>query len=129
MGLAAEHLHCIWRLPEGDSEYSTRLRLMKTFVTKRRDRSWATMEKSRSQGRRNEQPVWQRRFWEHTVRDDEDYRHHCDYIHYNPVKHGLCPAPRDWPYSSFHRFVQEGRYELGWGSNQPPEFPEGIGNE
>ena len=127
--LLPEHLHCIWQLPDGDADYSTRWRLIKTFVTKHRKVSWGTWAKSDSKKRRKEQTLWQRRFWEHTLRNDEDYCRHCDYIHFNPVKHGLCLAPREWPYSSFHRFVKEGRYELGWGSNEIPDCREGIGNE
>lgn len=127
--LLPEHLHCIWQLPEGDSNYSARWRFIKTFVTKHRDESWGIVEKSDSRKKRQEQTLWQRRFWEHTIRDDEDYRRHCDYIHYNPVKHGLCMGPREWPYSSFHRFVKEGRCELGWGSNENLDWTDGIGNE
>ncbi len=127
--LLAEHLHCIWRLPEGDADYSTRWRLIKTFVTKHRDVSWMLPRKNDSREKRREQTLWYRRFWEHTIRDDEDYRRHCDYIHYNPVRHGLCVAPKHWPYSSFHRFVKEGRYELDWGDNESPRCFEGIGNE
>ena len=127
--LLPEHLHCIWRLPEGDADYSTRWRLIKTFVTKHRDNSWVLPRKNDSRKKRQEQTLWHRRYWEHTIRDDEDYRRHCDYIHYNPVKHGLCPAPKLWPYSSFHRFVKEGRYELNWGGNECPGSFEGIGNE
>jgi REP-associated tyrosine transposase len=127
--LLPEHLHCIWQLPEGDSDYSTRWRLIKTFVRKHGEECWRTTEKSASRKARHEQALWQRRFWEHTIPDDEDYRRHCDYIHYNPVKHGLCLAPRNWPYSSFHRFVKEGRYESNWGNSESPEFPEGIGKE
>jgi putative transposase len=93
--LLPEHLHCIWQLPEGDSDYSTRWRLVRTFVTKHRHDSWMTTKKNNSRRKREEQTLWQRRFWEHTIRDDEDYRRHCDYIHYNPVKHGLCLAPRN----------------------------------
>ena len=127
--LLPEHLHCIWQLPDGDSDYSTRWRLIKTFVTKRSKESWGRLGRSESRKTRKEQTLWQRRFWEHTIRDDEDFRRHCDYIHFNPVKHGLCLAPREWPYSSFHRFVKEGRYELGWGGNENPDCTEGIGNE
>jgi len=127
--LLPEHLHCIWQLPEGDSDYSARWRLIKTFVTKQRDESWEILGKGDSRKKRQEQTLWQRRFWEHTIRDDEDYRRHCDYIHYNPVKHGLCLAPREWPYSSFHRFVKEGRCESDWVSNETLALPEVVGNE
>ena len=127
--LLPNHLHCLWRLPSGDTDYSTRWRLIKRFVTKQRDRGWELPAPSESRMHRSEQTLWQRRFWEHTIRDDEDFRLHCDYIHYNPVKHGLCRAPKDWAYSSFHRFVREGRYELNWGSQIDLSKVSPIGKE
>ncbi|MSO22086.1 MAG: transposase [Acidobacteria bacterium] len=127
--LLPQHLHCIGRLPEGDPDYSTRWRLIKTSVTKHRDESWVMLQSTGSREKGREQTLWQRRFWEHTIRDAEDYGRHCDYIHFNPVKHGLRVAPREWPYSTFHRFVKAGRYEPDWGSHDPPESFEGIGHE
>jgi len=73
----------------------------------------------------NEYDLWQGRFWEHTIRDDADYAHHFDYIHYNPVKHGWVKNVRDWPYSSFHRWVKSGIYPLHWGESAPV-FPNQI---
>ena len=68
---------------------------------------------------RNERPVWQRRFWEHALRNEEDWRNHMDYIHYNPVKHGLANRPGDWPWSSFGSAVAKGWYEASWGAGEP----------
>ena len=79
--------------------------------------------------KKGESGIWQRRFWEHTIRDENDFCSHCDYIHYNPVKHGYAQAPNQWPYSSFRPFVQAGFYEDGLGSMQGPIFPEAFGGE
>jgi putative transposase len=72
---------------------------------------------------------WQRRFWEHTIRDEKDFQLHCDYIHYNPVKNGYVQSPSEWQNSSFQRFVKAGLYNLAWGSMQIPELPDEIGGE
>ncbi len=79
--------------------------------------------------RKGEQPIWQRRFWEHQIRDEVDFNNHLNYIHYNPVKHGLVAAPRDWEYSSFHRYVQHGYYSRDWGENVKIEFDSQVGHE
>lgn len=71
-----------------------------------------------AQRQRNEHGVWQRRYWEHTVKDEDDFDRHFDYIHYNPVKHGHVECPQDWPYSSFHRWVKRGVYDINWGCGQ-----------
>jgi putative transposase len=84
---------------------------------------------SASRERKQEKAVWQRRFWEHQIRDETDYQHHVDYIHYNPVKHDLARSPVDWEYSSFRRFVQAGLYTADWGCGESVEFPEEIGGE
>ena len=105
-----DHLHCIWRLPENDSDYSGRWREIKKQASRHLD--------SRVNAR-NERGVWQRRFWEHLIRDPVDWRRHMDYIHYNPVKHGLVNRPIDWPWSSFSRAVAQGWYEIDWGSSEP----------
>jgi putative transposase len=112
-----DHLHAIWTLPEGDADYSARWRLIKQEFS-RRVPSARPLNASRRD--RREKAVWQRRFWEHTIRDDEDLRRHMDYIHYNPVKHGYVNRPSDWPWSSFHREVARGRYRADWGSTEEP---------
>jgi putative transposase len=120
-----EHLHCIWTLPEGDSDYSMRWRLIKTFFS-RRCGSDVKGQVSASRRHKKEQAVWQRRFWEHCIRDEQDWFRHVEYIHYNPVRHGLVKAPRDWKYSSFHRFVKEGKYDLIWGADTSLEMEDGF---
>ncbi len=94
-----EHLHCIWRMPEGDADFSSRWREIKKAASRQIDTS---------PNSRNERPVWQRRYWEHAIRDEEDWRRHVDYIHYNPVKHGLVNQPGEWSWSSFGSAVAKG---------------------
>ncbi|MGR7241187.1 REP-associated tyrosine transposase [Klebsiella aerogenes] len=93
-----EHMHCIWTLPEGDSDYSGRWREIKKSFTRALAQS----------------QIWQPRFWEHTIRNDEDYRRHMDYVYINPVKHRLVGRVSDWPYSTFHRDVRQGLYPEDW---------------
>ncbi|MBW4649097.1 MAG: transposase [Kastovskya adunca ATA6-11-RM4] len=122
--LLPDHLHCIWTLPEGDSDYTTRWRLIKTLVTKRCATELALNAKvTDSRSKRKEGNLWQRRFWEHLIRDEVDYARHCHYIHYNPVKHGLCQTPIQWRFSSVHRFVAQGIYPEDWGVHQMPAIP------
>lgn len=108
-----DHLHCIWRLPEGDGDFSGRWREIKKF---------ASREIDARTNQRNERSVWQRRFWEHAIRDEADWRRHMDYIHYNPVKHGLATRPVDWPWSSFRAAVGRGWYDEMWGASEPAEI-------
>lgn len=111
MVVLPEHLHCIWRLPEGDDNYPMRWRLFKSHFS----RHIAKGENiSDSRLRKNERGIWQRRYWEHQIRDDRDFQRHLDYIHYNPVKHGHVNKANDWPYSSFHRWVRLGVYTKDW---------------
>ena len=84
---------------------------------------------SASRRKKKEKPVWQRRFWEHLVRNQEDLNRHIEYIHYNPVKHGLAKAPAGWKYSSFYRFVNNGIYDQSWGTGVKVEFDDNIGYE
>ena len=102
--LLPDHIHCIWELPEGDTDYSMRLSLMKRKFTQRMQNKIEVKEPSASMQRKREGGIWQRRFWEHRIRDEKDYEAYCDYIHYNPVKHGVAQSPKDWEHSSFHRF-------------------------
>ncbi len=94
-----DHLHCIWTLPPGDADFSTRWRLIKTWFTKHCDSALAAEARTI----RGDRGLWQHRYWEHMLRDETDYRRHIEYIHFNPVKHGYVKAPMDWPYSSFRR--------------------------
>jgi len=115
--LLPDHLHTIWKLPDGDHNYSTRWSAIKRYFSTGCVGAEHVISESRRQKR--EKAVWQRRFWEHTIQDEEDWRRHMDYIHYNPVKHGYVASPKDWPYSSFHRCVQLGWYTTEWGTSQP----------
>ena len=106
-----DHLHTVWTLPEGDADFSTRWRLIKTSFS----RSLPTMEPvSGSRAAKGERGIWQRRYWEHTIRDEKDFERHIDYVHINPVKHGLVTRVSDWPYSSFRRMVTQGVYPEDW---------------
>ena len=111
-------------------ELSTRVRLMKTFVTKHYGEQLAiARDISASRQKRKESNLWQRRFWEHLIRDERDFAQHCDYIHYNPVGHKLCQSPQDWKFSSIHRFIAQGIYPPNWGVDKIPEILKDIGNE
>ena len=118
-----DHLHCLWRLPEGDGDTAGRWARIKSGFCRR----LAPVEyRSAVRIARRERGVWQRRYWEHPVRDEADLRHHVDYIHMNPVKHGHAAAVRDWPYSSFHRFVRLGWLPPDW-AGERPTMPASIG--
>ncbi len=124
-----DHLHCIWTLPEGDSEYSKRWSRVKRRFTQRWLSSGGHEDAvSESRTRHRERGVWQRRFWEHTIRDEHDLIRHVDYIHYNPVKHGLVSCPHAWENSSFDRWVGLNHYAPDWlcvcdgRTRRPPDF-------
>lgn len=113
--LLPDHLHCLWKLPEGDSNYSIRWKEIKRLFTKRYLKEIGPgEERNFSRLKRNEAAIWQRRFWEHTILDEEDLELHLDYIHYNPIKHGYVGHTEDWPWSSFARYVKAGIYENDW---------------
>jgi putative transposase len=106
-----DHMHCVLQLPDGDSDFTLRWRLIKSSFSKS-----LPIKENRSvvRVRRGERGIWQRRFWEHLIRDEADYRAHMDYVHINPVKHGLVGKVSDWPYSTFHRLVVQGMYGPDW---------------
>ena len=106
-----EHMHCLWTLPEGDTDFSKRWQAIKTAFSRRLPPG---EHRSASRVSKGERGIWQRRFWEHTIRDDQDYGAHLDYIHFNPVKHGLVADVARWSYSSFHRCGAKGLYPVGW---------------
>jgi putative transposase len=112
--LMPDHLHCIWTLPEGDSGYSMRWSMIKR-LTSQAVQIERLKPASASRQRRRESNLWQRRFWEHAIRDDADYARHFDYVHWNPVKHGLAGAALDWPWSTFRRWVERDVYPAEWG--------------
>lgn len=108
-----DHLHCMWTLPENDQDFSTRWRLIKSYFS-RRCETVLPENISLSTHNKKQPPVWQYRFWEHLIRDEIDMKNHVEYIHYNPVKHGLVTAPKDWEFSSLHRAVRQGIYDMMW---------------
>ncbi len=113
-----DHLHCLWKLPEGDTDYSGRWARIKCYFSV--GCSGASAEPSASRRAKREHAVWQRRFWEHRIRDEEDWRRHMDYIHYNPVRHGYVADPWLWPHSSLRRCAARSLYPEGWGAAAPP---------
>jgi putative transposase len=100
-----DHLHAIWRLPKDDADFSTRWALIKRGFS-----SGLSVDSSRSAGKiaKREKGIWQRRFWEHQIRDDLDLQRHVDCVYFNPVKHGHVKRPQEWPYSSYHRDLKNG---------------------
>jgi putative transposase len=106
-----DHLHVVWRLPEGDADFPTRWTLIKAGFSRRIPRTERIRDSRRRKGERG---IWQRRYWEHLIREEDDLRRHVDYIHFNPVKHGYVKRVRDWPYSSFHHFVRRGWLPIDW---------------
>ena len=111
MVVLPDHWHAVWTLPPNDFGYARRLRLVKARFTKHLLRAGVNI----SRGQRGEYRLWQKRFWEHTIRDEKDLQHHLDYVHFNPVKHGLVSRVSDWPHSTFHEYVQRGIYPPDWG--------------
>ena len=115
--LLPDHLHCVWTLPSGDSDFSTRWNQIKGHFTK----EWLASGgreaiSSESRLKKRERGVWQRRLFEHCCRDEGDFRRCVEYVHINPLKHGLVERVVDWPWSSFHRYVRLGEYSEDWGS-------------
>lgn len=120
--LLPDHIHCIWTLPENDGNFSIRWSYIKAnFSHKMNELNTTQISVSDSREHRRESGFWQRRFWEHLIQDEADYENHIDYIHYNPVKHGLVDEMEDWEWSSFHRYIR-----MGWYSNEDKDFGNGI---
>jgi putative transposase len=118
--LLPEHLHTIWSLPPGDARYPIRWKRVKEEFTRRYlNAGGEEIPPSVSRLRHHERGIWQRRYWEHNVRDEDDLKRCVDYIHWNPKKHGHVANIRDWPWSSFHRFVALDEYTLDWGADDP----------
>jgi putative transposase len=107
MVVLPDHIHAVWTLPQGDADYSIRWKKIKaTFSKHCKAGGYAHPSKAR----KGEKGIWQRRFWEHTIRDAGDFHKHVAYCHFNPVKHGLVKRPEDWPYSTIHRDMRDGRF-------------------
>jgi putative transposase len=116
-----DHMHAIWILPPDDTDYALRWRAIKSIFS----RNLPPVEKTTTNRlSRGERGIWQRRFWEHTIRDERDLENHVAYIHYNPVKHGHAASPREWPHSSFHRFVRDDLLPEDWAVASDLELPE-----
>ena len=114
MVVLPEHLHTIWKLPEGDADYPMRWSLIKSSFSRGLEKTESIRA---SRVKKRERGIWQRRYWEHQIRDEYDFERHVDYIHYNPVKHGYVKRPIDWPFSTLHRYVQTGVLPEHWGSD------------
>jgi putative transposase len=108
-----DHLHALWALPENDADFAARWSLIKSTFS----RGMEVRPRSQSQLSKREKGIWQRRYWEHAIRNDTDLDRHVDYIHFNPVKHGHVTRVIDWPHSSFHRFVERGWPASDWGGD------------
>lgn len=118
MVVLPDHLHAIWTMPENDGDYSMRWRMIKSMFS----RSLPNDERiSVSRLAKGERGIWQRRYWEHQIRDELDFQRHVDYIHINPVKHGHVQRVKDWPHSSFHRYVREGLLPDNWAGDDVNE--------
>ena len=116
--LLPDHLHAVWELPAGDTDYSTRWSRIKAHFTRRwADAGGPEAPVAESRKKKRERGVWQRRYYEHTCRDDADLKRCVDYIHVNPVKHRMAERVVDWPWSSFHRYVRLGEYSADWGGH------------
>ena len=115
--LMPDHLHCIWTLPAGDVDYSTRWSLIKNAVSRFAGVPTISADTT-SRIKHRDAAIWQRRFHEHAIRDEQDFERHMDYIHFNPVRHGHAAGAAAWPYSTFHRYVREGVYAPDWGGTQ-----------
>jgi putative transposase len=117
-----DHLHCVWTLPPGDTDYSTRWNLIKGCFSRAIEKGERV---SHCRTKRGERGLWQRRFWEHLIRDQDDFNRHVDYVHWNPVKHGWVRRVADWPHSSFHAFRRRGIYPEDWGAENVPNIAAG----
>jgi len=112
MVVLPDHLHVLWTLPEGDADYSTRWTLIKSGFSRLMPKD---EYKCKSRITKGERGIWQRRYWEHLIKDEEDYNNHINYIHYNPVKHGYVDYAVEWKYSSIHRYIKNGMIDRKWG--------------
>jgi putative transposase len=112
MVIMPEHLHAIWRLPSGDADYPLRWSQIKAGFSRRLAKNEII---SASRLTKRERGIWQRRYWEHQIRDEDDFARHVDYIHYNPVKHGWAARPGEWPYSTLHHYIEKGIVTADWG--------------
>ena len=114
-----EHMHLMMTLPPDDADFSNRIKAIKI----RFNRAIPAIERrSDVRATKGERGIWQRRFWEHAIRDERDFEKHLDYLHFNPVKHGQVARVQDWPYSTFHRWVERGVYSTDWAGGDIRDF-------
>lgn len=126
--LLPDHLHCIWTLPDDDDNFPARWGIIKSQFTKRYMRNdGVALPVTGNRDRKRERGVWQPRYWEHRIRDEEDWYRLRDYIHLNPVKHGHVALPEEWPWSSFHRHVRLGWLDPHWPGSMPVKIPDVLG--
>ena len=128
--LLPDHVHCLWTLPPGDADFSMRWSMIKRQVSVTCSSLYKHPEWiNPSKRKHRESTFWQRRYWEHRIRGESDLRRHVDYIHYNPVKHGLCQRAVEWPHSTFHRYVAQGAYSADWGGVETGSEVETFGDD
>jgi len=113
MVVLPDHLHAIWTLPPGDHHYAKRWRLIKAGFSRHMPKDERINPSRKLKGERG---IWQRRYWEHLIRDNQDFENHVNYIHFNPVKHGYVKRTIEWPYSSFHNYLSKGMLNKDWGN-------------
>lgn len=118
MVVLPDHLHALWTLPRDDADFPTRWMLIKAGFSRHIPRS---ERRSPSRVAKEERGIWQRRYWEHLIRDERDFARHVEYIHFNPVKHGLVKRTVEWPYSTIHRYVRLGAINPDWASDEEEE--------
>lgn len=126
MVMLPDHLHAIWTLPPGDANFAIRWSILKRNVSQAA-RHLVAQTQSNSRVKRREIDFWQRRYWEHLIRDDTDFDRHVDYVHFNPVKHGHVDRVIDWPYSTFHRYVRLGMCPSDWAGGDVDEMAGDFG--
>jgi putative transposase len=120
MVVLPDHLHAIWTLPQDDAAFPVRWALIKATFSRKLPQV-AQEHRSASRQSKGERGIWQRRYWEHQIRDDNDFARHVDYIHINPVKHGYVARPADWQHSSIHRYIKDGLLPNDWAGDTNPE--------
>ncbi|OQA00553.1 MAG: Transposase IS200 like protein [Planctomycetes bacterium ADurb.Bin401] len=110
--LLPDHLHCVWKLPDGDADFSIRWSSIKALFTREYSKQAGNSIENKSRIKHREAMIWQRRFWEHQIRDETDLQNHINYIHYNPVKHNLVTNVSDWPWSTYHKFAKQNKCSI-----------------
>ena len=124
MVVLPDHLHCVWRLPDEAHDNAARWQMIKSLFSRGTD---CAERRSARRLVKRERGIWQRRFWEHLIRDERDLMHHFDYVHYNPVKHGYVAVPAAWPWSSIHRYLRQGWLAPDWGAGFDSPGERGFG--